>query len=84
MNSITISQLSPAARRALAHRALSNGRKPNEEACAILEEILCPPGRLLVGSALSELSRQSGLSNADVDALEAARLADPAPPVWFG
>ena len=84
MNSIMISKLSPAAHQALASRALSNGRKPSEEARAILEEMLCPSGHLLLGSALSELSRQSGLSNADVDALEAARLADPAPPVWFG
>lgn len=79
-----INNLSPEARRALALRALSSGRKPADEARALLEELLCPKGHLCIGSAMSELSKASGLSNADVDALEAARLADPTPPMWFG
>lgn len=84
MTAITINDLPPAARRALALRAVTNGRRPQDEALAILDEVLNPAGRLQLGSALSGLSKESGLSNADVDALEAARAADPTPPMWFG
>ncbi len=84
MTTITIDELAPEARRALALRALTNGRPPRDEALAILNEVLNPQGRLQIGSVLSALSEESGLTNADVDALEAARGANPTPPMWFG
>ena len=84
MAETTIRNLSPGARRTLAHRAFSNNRKPEDEIRAILEEALCPSGRLQLGSVLSDLNRASGLSNADVEALEEARATYPAPPMWFG
>lgn len=84
MTSISINDLAPAARRALALRAVMNGRRLQDEALAILDETLNPQGRLQIGSAMSALSEESGLTNADVDALEAARGANPTPPMWFG
>ena len=84
MTAFMVTALSQGAQRALTLRAHANGRTPDQEARAILEELLVPSGRLQLGTALAELSKASGLTNADVDALEAARAADPTPPVWFG
>lgn len=84
MASISIRDLSPPAIRALQIRALENNRSLDREARAVLEELLCPQGRLHVGTALSGLSKESGLSNQDVEALEAVRSANPPPPMWFG
>ena len=42
-----------------------------------------PEGRPRLGSALAEMSRRTGLTNADVEALEAARDARPADPLRF-
>lgn len=84
MTRITIESLSPATCRALAQRAYDNGRSPAEEICAILEDVLCPRGRLRLGSVISDLSRASGLSNADVEVLEHVRAANPSPSTWFG
>lgn len=84
MGSLTIRTLSDAALRALQARAFENRTTPQAEARLLLEAALCPGGRLCIGSALSSLSRSSGLSNEDVEALEAVRGANPAPPTWFG
>lgn len=81
---VIIRDLSASAVRALQIRALENSRSPDREACAILEELLCPQGRLHVGTALSGLSKESGLTNRDVEALEAAREANQQPHMWFG
>jgi hypothetical protein len=40
-----------------------------------------PEGRLRIGAALAQMSRQIGLTNADVEALEQARDTRPAEPV---
>lgn len=84
MASITIGDLSPDALRALRTRAVENNRSPEREALTLLEEFLCPDGRLHVGSTLAVLSKASGLSNEDVEALEAVRNSNPSPPMWFG
>ena len=51
---------------------------------AILEAAVQPEGRLRLGSALAEIGRKAGLTNADVEALEAAREARPAEPIRLG
>ena len=51
---------------------------------AILEAAVRPAGRLKIGTALSEMSRKIGLTNADVEALEQARDTRPAQPMRFG
>lgn len=42
---------------------------------AILEAAVRPEGRLRLGTALSEMSRKIGLTNADFEALERSRDA---------
>ncbi len=84
VTAITIKGLSPGALEALKHRAIDNARSPENEARALLEQLLNPGGRLQIGTALSSLSRQAGLRNEDVAMLDEARTANPAPPMWFG
>ncbi|MDH6263594.1 hypothetical protein M2427_007550 [Bradyrhizobium sp. BR13661] len=50
---------------------------------AILKGAVRPEGRLRLGSALSEMSRKIGLSNADVEALENGRDVRAAAPMRF-
>jgi plasmid stability protein len=51
---------------------------------AILEDAVRPPDRARLGTALAEMSRKIGLTNADVDALEQARDTKPADPMRVG
>jgi plasmid stability protein len=51
---------------------------------AILEAAVRPEGRLRIGTALAEMSRKIGLTNADVEALAHVRDAKPAQPMRFG
>jgi hypothetical protein len=48
---------------------------------AILEAAVRPEGRLLLGTAMSEVSRKMGLTNADIEALEQVRDTRPAEPI---
>ena len=83
MAAVTIRNLSDAAHRALKVRAAQHNRSTEAEMRAILEAAVRPEGRLRVGTALSEMSRKIGLSNADVEALEHARGTRPAEPMRF-
>lgn len=51
---------------------------------AILEAAVKPEGRLRLGTALSENSRQAGVRDADIEAIEEARDPRPAEPIRFG
>ena len=70
MATITIRNLSDAAHRALKLRAARHNRSTEAEMRAILEAAVRPEARLRLGSALAEASRNAGLANADVAALE--------------
>lgn len=87
MAAVTIRNLSDEAHRALKLRAASHNRSAEAEMRAILEAAVRPEGRLLLGTALAELSRKNGLTNADVEALEQAiedaRDTRPAEPMRF-
>lgn len=83
MAAVTIRNLSDEAPRALKIRAALNDRSTEAEIRAILEAAVRPPGRLRLGSTLAELGRAAGLTNADVEALEAARDGRPAEPLRF-
>lgn len=50
---------------------------------AILEAAARPAGRLRLGTALADMSRKIGLTNADVEALEQVRETRPAEPLRF-
>jgi len=73
MAAVTIRNLSPEAHRALKVRATQNNRSTEAEMRAILEAAVIPAERIRLGTALSDMSRQAGLTNADVEALERAR-----------
>ena len=83
MAAVTIRNLSEEAHRALKIRAAQHNRSAEAEMRAILEASVRPEGRLRLGTALSEMSRKIGLTNADVEALEHGRDASPAESMRF-
>jgi plasmid stability protein len=83
MPAVTIRNLSEEAHRALKVRAAQHNRSTEAEMRAILEAAVRPEGRLKIGTALSEMSRKIGLTNADVEALEQTRDTRPAEPMRF-
>lgn len=74
--------------RSLARR-LAEGGPETENLRASLERGVAgasaiePEARQRLGTALSEIGRKNGLTNADVEALERARAAKPAEPMRF-
>lgn len=84
MPAVTIRNLSDETHRALKVRAATHNRSTEAEIRAILETAVRPADRLRLGSALADISRKAGLTNADVDALEQARDTAPAEPLTFG
>ena len=87
MAAVTIRNLSDEAHRALKLRAAQHNRSTEAEMRAILEAAVRPEGRLLLGTALSAASRDLGLTNADIEALEQSldqvRDRRPAEPIIF-
>ncbi|MGJ3264153.1 MAG: FitA-like ribbon-helix-helix domain-containing protein [Salinarimonas sp.] len=87
MAAVTIRNLSDETHRALKVRAAKHNRSTEAEMRAILEAAVRPEGRLLLGTALSDVSREMGLTNADIEALEQAlelvRERRPAEPMTF-
>ncbi|MDO9499817.1 FitA-like ribbon-helix-helix domain-containing protein [Falsiroseomonas sp.] len=81
MPAVTIRNLSEAAHRALKLRAAHHGRSTEAEIRDILEAAVRPADRLRIGSALSALSREAGLTNQDFEALEQSRDRTPAAPM---
>lgn len=84
MPAVTIRNLSEEVHRALKVRAAQNSRSTEAEVRAILEAAVRPEGRLRLGTALSEVSRKMGLTNADIEALEQVRDTRPAEPLDLG
>lgn len=87
MAAVTIRNIPEEVHRALKVRAAQHNRSTEAEMRAILEAAVRPEGRLLLGTALAEMSRKIGVTNADVDALEKAiedaRDRRPAEPMRF-
>ena len=83
MPAVTIRNLPEGTHRALRVRAVHNGRSTEAEIRDILETAVRPANRTRIGSALSALSRQAGLNNADVDALDETGDRTPAAPMGF-
>mgnify|MGYP000947014598 CR=1 FL=1 len=81
MPAVTIRNLSEEAHRALKVSAARHGRSAEAEMRDILETAARPADRLRIGTALSALSRDAGLTNADVEALERDRDRIPAKPM---
>ncbi len=83
MPAVTIRNLSEETHRALKARAAGRGRSTEAEMRDILEAAVRPDDRVRIGSTLSALSRNAGLTNADFEALEKDRNAAPAQPLSF-
>ncbi|MGE0629594.1 MAG: plasmid stabilization protein [Hyphomicrobiaceae bacterium] len=81
MPAITIRNLSEETHRALKLRAAQHNRSAEAEMRAILEAAVRPEDRLRLGTALADMSRKIGLTNADVEVLEQTRDNRPAEPV---
>ena len=81
MVAVTIRNLSEATHRALKVRAAQHNRSAEAEMRAILEAAVRPEGRLLLGTAMSEIGQKYGVTNADVEALEQVRDTRPAEPI---
>ncbi len=83
MPAVTIRNLTEETHRALKVRAAHHGRSAEAEMRDILEAAVRPADRLRIGSVLSALSRDAGLTNADFEALEQGRDRTPAKPISF-
>lgn len=83
MPAVTIRNLPEETHRALKMRAAHHGRSTEAEMRDILEAAVRPANRLRIGFALSALSRETGLTNADFEALEQSRDKKPATPMSF-
>lgn len=81
-SSLTIRNVPDDVHRALKQQAARNGRSLDAEVRAILASAVRPETRIRLGDALSVLSRQIGLTNADFDVLE--RGCDRTPVVSMG
>jgi len=81
----TIRHLPCAAQQTIKVRTARHGRSSEAEIHTILEDSVHPGECLHVGTALAELGREAGMTNADVDALERNRDTTPAVPLeWKG
>jgi len=83
VSAVTIRNLSEETHRALKVRAAQHGRSTEAEIRDILEAAVRPATRVRLGTALSQLSRSVGLTNADFEALEEIRDKTPAAPLNF-
>jgi len=83
MAAVTIRNLSDEAHRALKLRAAQHNRSTEAEMRAILEAAVRPADRVRLGSALFELSRKFGLTDAEVDAMDQVRDRRAAEPMRF-
>ncbi len=75
MPAITIRNLSEETHRALKARAAGHHRSTEAEVRTILESAVDPPGRVAVGSLLSEIGRQAG--GVDLDLSRDQASGDP-------
>lgn len=73
MDVVTIRNLSEETHHAVKVRAARHNRSTEAEMRAILEAAVRPKGRVRLGTALPEMSRKIGLTNADIEAIEPAR-----------
>lgn len=83
MATVIVRNLPDEVHRALRVRAATHGRSTEAEIRDILESTVRPPERLRLGTALAELGRRVGLTDADIAAFEQVRDKTPAEPVRF-
>ncbi len=83
MATLTVRNLPDEVHRALRVRAAQHGRSTEAEIRDILTTAVKPANRLRLGDVLAEMSREIGLTNEDVEAVERMRDRTPAEPMRF-
>jgi plasmid stability protein len=83
MPAVTVRNLSEETHRALRVRAAEHGRSTEAEIRDILEKAARPEGRIKLGSLLAAIGRDAGLTNKDVEAIQAHRDPTQAEPMIF-
>ena len=77
---LTIRDVPDEVHRALQVRASQNGRSAEAEVCEILSAALLPADRIRLGDALAEIGRELGLTDGEVELLNAVGVRTPAEP----
>lgn len=80
---LTVRNVPDEIHRALHVRAAQHGRSTEAEVLEILASAVKPQQRLRLGDALSNLGRNTGLSNEDFSVFEQMRDSTPAEPLGF-
>jgi plasmid stability protein len=83
MAMLTVRNLPDDVHRALRLQAASHGHSTEAEVRQILANAVNPPNRIKMGQALAAIGRELGLTNQDVEAMEAMRQQKPAEPMGF-
>lgn len=83
MAMLTVRNLPDDVHHALRVQAALHGRSTEAEVRAILAHAVKPETRVRMGDMLAALSRQVGLTNEDVDALQQLKEQVPAEPMRF-
>jgi antitoxin FitA len=80
---VTIRNLPEETHRALRVRAAQHGRSTEAEIREILEQAVKPENRTKLGSLLASIGRDAGLTEQDVEVLQAVRDKTPVQPIDF-
>jgi len=80
---LTVRNLPDEVHRALRVRAAQHGRSTEAEVREILATAVNPAGRLRLGDALATLGKDLGLTNEDLEALDASMNRSAAQPMSF-
>lgn len=80
---LTVRNVPDEVHRALRVRAAMHGRSTEAEIREILESVVKPEQRILMGDALAELGRQLELTNDDFAVFDQLRDRTPAEPLRF-
>ncbi len=83
MPAVTIRNLPGETHRALRVRAAEHGRSTEAEIRDILEKAAKPEGRIKLGSLLTAIGRDAGLTNEDVEAIQQHRDQTELAPMTF-
>lgn len=83
MASITIRNIPEEVRRALRVRAATHGRSTEAEVREILAIAARPEGRVKLGSLLTSIGHEAGLTRAEAGAFQKLREKTPARPLDF-
>lgn len=80
---LTVRNLPDEVHRALRLRATQHGRSTEAEVRAILESVVMPPERVMLGTLLFEMGRRAELTDEDIAIIESARDRTPTEPMSF-